>query len=81
MDRLEELWLVGHSLPRDQKQAEYCNSLSWDLINNSISDLEEVMEHAAKFADDTKLGDQLICKGSSDVQKDLARWKEWADEI
>lgn len=38
------------------------------------------MEHAAKFADDTKLGDQLICKGSSDVQKDLDRWKEWADE-
>ena len=68
MDRLEELWLVGRSLPGDP--AEYCKGPSWDLTNISITDLEEVMEYTVKVADDTKLGDQLICKRRADVQKD-----------
>lgn len=67
------MWLMGCSLPGDQKQAEYCKGLSWDLNNISISDLEEVTEYAVKFADDTKLEDQLICKGRADVQKNLDR--------
>ncbi|KAK4815365.1 hypothetical protein QYF61_001353 [Mycteria americana] len=69
------VWVDGQldSLPEDQKQAEYCKGLSWDLTNISISDLEEVMQYAVKFVDDTNMGDQLICKGRADVQKDLDR--------
>lgn len=71
MDRLGELWLVSCSLPGDQKQAEYCKGLTWDLTNVSINDLEKVIEYTVKFTDNTKLEDQLICKGRADVQKDL----------
>jgi len=67
------LWLVGHSLHEDQKQPEYCKGLSWDLTNISVRDLEEVMQYTVKFADDTKLGDQLTCTGRADVQKDPDR--------
>lgn len=73
MDRPEELCLVDHGLLGDQKQAEHCKILSKNLTNISISDPKEVMEYAVKLADDTKLGDQLICKGCADVQKDVGR--------